>query len=162
MIWLSVHSGIAKLDLLFGKVDALYDDPELQSHWAQYLCVKCAGLLETAISDMFLFYCESACSPQVYRYVRRHLSGFQNANHEKIAQLVSTFDPAWEQPLTEFLDEKRKASIVSIVNNRHKIAHGRNNDVSITRLSAWYKDEKELLGFLYHLLFPAPPRKKVR
>ena len=161
MSWLKIHRSVCQIDDLVKKASSLNGDPELQSHWAQYLCVRCAGLLERSIVSMIGDYCEQQCSPDVHRYVQRQLKGFQNASHEKILRLFGSFDSQWSDQIEEFLVDHRKASIGSILANRNKIAHGESNEITIARLAPWYTDEKDVIKFLFSLLFKTLPTIRI-
>jgi hypothetical protein len=154
MTWLTIQRPIAQLDALFARTPALNFDPELQAHWAQYLCVRCAGLLERSVVTLLGDYAQPQCSPSVHGYVQKQLKGFQNANHSKIVQLFSSFNANWEKLIDDFCEDRHRSSIGSILVNRHRIAHGLPNDLTIGRLRPWYEDEKEVIEFLFKLLFP--------
>src|SRR5258708_26471225 len=157
MTWLRIQTLIDPLDHLFARAPALNADSELQAHWAQYLCVRCAGLLERSVVIMIGDYCGSRCPPNIHRFISKQLKRFQNATHENISQLFVAFDEAWPPLIDGFWQDQHKASVSSILANRHLIAHGAQSDLTFTRLLPWYKDEKELIAFLYKLLFPSPP-----
>jgi len=102
---------------------------------------------------MLTDYCETRCTPDLHRYLKAQLGRFQNANPEKIKQLLSSFNGDWGSSIEVFWDEQRKGSISSIFNNRHLIAHGKPSTVTIGRLYPWYNDTKQVVEFVRALLF---------
>jgi hypothetical protein len=148
-----LHAEISRADHLFSLVATISSEAEVQAHWAQYLCVRVAGLIETAIAMLLTDYCESRCTPELQRYLRSNLGRFQNANPEKIKQLLSSFNGDWGADIESFWEERRKGSITSIFNNRHLIAHGKASSITVGRLQPWYDDAKEVLEFVRAILF---------
>ena len=52
-----------ELDDLFDKVSSLNSDPEMQSHWAKYLCIRVSGFLEVAVSTIYKKYAKEKAHP---------------------------------------------------------------------------------------------------
>lgn len=148
-----LHSQVSLVDHLFGLAGTISDDAEVQAHWAQYLCVRAAGLVETCVALIVTDYCQTRCSPELQRFLKSHLGRFQNANPEKIKQLLTSFEPQWGPGIDAYWDGQRRGALTSIFNNRHLIAHGKGSNVTIGRLKPWYDDTKLVIEFIRSMLF---------
>jgi hypothetical protein len=111
-----------------------------------------AGALETAMQEIFSRHCREKSSPRVSAYASKKISQFSNASPEKILILVGDFDVAWATRLELFWSDEIKDHIGSIVGNRHNIAHGRPNEVSIARLRDWRKSLDALIQELLNMV----------
>ena len=70
---------IQKLDTLFSKAPAACgNDIESMAHWAKYLCVLTAGLIENALEELYGDYVDKTANPAVARYARSQLAKVQN------------------------------------------------------------------------------------
>lgn len=130
-----------------GKFD---EDDELRSHLAKYICILCSGFLENAI---YLIYTEwvSRKSPHAHIefYVGRMLSKIQNPNSDKLKEVARSFNPDWELPLKEFMhDEERSAAINYIIKDRHKIAHGKDSDITLLSIKQHFSKAVEVITFI--------------
>lgn len=45
-----------RLDSLFGRINSLAGDIEMQAQWAQYLCIITSGFIESSIRILFIEY----------------------------------------------------------------------------------------------------------
>ena len=129
-----------KLNNLFTKVSVSNNNnAEMMSHWAKYLCVRCAGFVETAIPKLLLEYSkEHSHNRQVLKYIEIQLDSIQNVKAEKIVTIVGSFDRTWAVQVEEFMDEEgRKEAINSIVAQRHLIAHGKDSSMTFASLKGY-------------------------
>jgi hypothetical protein len=135
---------------LFEKVSSLNSDPEMQSHWAKYLCVRVSGFLEVAVSTIYKKYAKNKASPFVVNYVERQLSSFQNPKMEKILNITRSFNPKWAEDIELELSKNTeiKDSIDSIVEVRNKIAHGENIGITYSKMKGYYKNALKLVNLL--------------
>lgn len=141
-----------QLDDLFDKVSTLDSDPEMQSHWARYLCVRVSGFLEVAVSKTYKKYAKDKASPFVSNYVEKQLSSFQNPKMEKILNITKSFNPEWAKEIELELvnNSELKDSIDSIVDLRNKISHGDNSNSSLTytKIKNYYRNALKLIQIL--------------
>jgi hypothetical protein len=139
-----------RLDSLFKRIkDATGDDVEMQSHWAKYLCVLCAGFIENAIKEIYGDFVKGAASTPVANYSIKTLSRIQNPQTTKFIETARAFKSNWADELEAFVAEDgRKDATDSIMSNRHNIAHGKDSGVSIVRMKEWYKKSVEVLEYL--------------
>jgi len=145
-----IHSQIQKLQGLFKKSEDISKiDFETQSHWAKYLCVLSAGLLENALPLIFSEYSKKRSDKQVSNFVLWQLSKIQNPKAEKYLDVTKSFDESWGNRLKDFLEEEGKGSAIdSIMSNRHNIAHGKKSDITIAQLKEYFNKSIRVLEFL--------------
>jgi RiboL-PSP-HEPN len=149
---LSVFKEKQRLDNTFKLRSDFLEDPELQAHWARYLCVLTSGFLESSIRHLLGDYSRKQASPSISNFVEYHLNSFQNPKSEKILELLKVFNPSWETLLRQHMEGERKDAVDSIVNNRHQIAHGRNAGISYVTMKRYYEKSSEVIEFLDDLL----------
>jgi hypothetical protein len=135
-----------RLDALFAKIGALpEDDLELRSHWARYLCVLASGYLEVATREILVEVARAQGAPVLVRFVAERLADFQNPKMEKILGLVGDFSLEWESELRARSEGEIKDAVDSIVDNRHKIAHGENVGISYAVIERYWVDAKRAM-----------------
>jgi hypothetical protein len=141
---------VQTLNGLFDKTKDLSDgDIETMSHWAKYLCVLCAGLLENSLVEFFYDFSFRASSPNVANFTRKALSQIHNPNTEKLVEITSSFNKSWGEELQVFIDDKgRKDAINTIMAQRHRIAHGKVSDISFYRLKEYFRKSVEVIEFI--------------
>lgn len=137
-----------RLDSLFARAGRAASDPELQSHWARYLCILVSGFLETSIRTIFERYASERAHPQVARFVAAQLGFLQNPKMGKILELVAKFSAEWARQLEGDTQGEIKAAVNSIVANRHKIAHGEDVSLGLVGLLGYYKSAKKLVKLI--------------
>ena len=137
-----------QLDTLFEKIADVGDDPEMQSHWSKYLCIRVSGFLEVSIRSIYTDYCKNKSAPFVANYIEKQLGSFQNPTMQKISDLTRAFSPQWADALDKFSEGEIKDSVGSIVATRNKIAHGDNVGITFTKIKQYYKNTILLIEFL--------------
>lgn len=137
-----------RLDSLFERAGRAARDPELQSHWARYLCVLVSGFLETSIRTIFASYASKRADTKVAGFVTAQLGFLQNAKMGNILELVGKFSAEWARQLEIKTQGKIRAAVNSIVANRHKIAHGEDVSLGLAGLKDYYKSAKELVKLI--------------
>lgn len=125
------------------------DQLELQAHWARYLCVLAAGLLENALADVYSRYAKASANAQVANYVEAVLGKIQNPKSQKFLDTARGFDRTWEDQLRSFLEQNgRKEAIDAIMSNRHLIAHGKDSGISLARVKEYLGKSIEVVEFI--------------
>ena len=137
-----------RLDYLFQKAADLVDTPEIQSHWARYLCILVSGYIETSLRHLLVSYAETKSHPRVARFVSRRLSRFENFNMEEILVLVGSFDRDWRKELERDLGDEVKATIDGLVSVRNNIAHGIDVSIGIETMRKYYENASKLVNKL--------------
>jgi hypothetical protein len=146
-----IYQNQKRLDDLFKKISELPVEPEIMSHWSKYLCVLVSGFLETSITTVYSNYANNSASQNTANFAQKNLLQFQNAKMEKILSLTGMFSADWREELEIYIEEEIKASIDSIVANRHLIAHGRFVGITFSQISKYYEDAKKLIQKMEHM-----------
>ena len=128
------------------------EDPELQAQLARYLCVLSSGLVEQAVIDILSSYSKSKGHSRTANYVDSQLKRLRNAKFSDILNLLGHFDPDWQTHFQSSTAAEIKDGIYSIVNNRNRIAHGQDTDVSLRAFSRYYQSLKIFLRELDHFI----------
>lgn len=124
-------------------------DAEMQSHWAKYLCVLVAGFIENALAELYGDFCRRAASPSVANFAVRTLRRIQNPKTKAFLDLSAAFSRSWAEPLEAFIEEDgRKEAINSIMANRHLIAHGKDSNITVARVSEYFRKATAVLDFI--------------
>ncbi len=124
---------------------------ELQAEWAKYLCILCAGLLENALKEIYINFTRKNVSKPVASYVSSTISPIRTPKTKKFLDMAEAFNPVWKDELENYVnDNGRVEAIDSIMNQRHLIAHGQNQNSNITlvRLKNYLSKSIEVLEFI--------------
>jgi hypothetical protein len=80
---------------------------------------------------------------------RKALSQITNPNTTRFIEITLSFDKTWGSNLKDFVEDNgRKDAIDSIMSQRHRIAHGKNSDITVVRLREYLKKAIEVIEFL--------------
>lgn len=136
-----------RLDDLFQKAKDL-PDAEIQSHWSRYLCVLVSGFLENSVRITYSEYARLRSDVSVADFVESRLRQFLNPKMGSIVELAGCFNQEWRKRLEDETKGRLSESVNSIVNNRHKIAHGESVGLSLHTLKQYYSDALEVVELL--------------
>ncbi|WP_130430706.1 HEPN domain-containing protein [Rivibacter subsaxonicus] len=128
---------------------------ELRSDYARYLCVLVSGFVEVAVFEMAAEHCRRRASPTVSNYGISQLGKLQNIKCERLAQLLSSFDPSWRAAFEAFVGGPRSDALDSAVDLRNKIAHGESVGLTLSRVTDYRDRIVEILDFVEELFLPA-------
>ncbi len=149
----SILSHQQRLDHLFNKIGAV-PDPNDQGEWAKYLCVLTAGFIEESLRVLLNEFVKNNSSLEIRRYLEVEVDAITNCKTKKIDSILTQFNLAWastfQQELSNrstFLDEV-KDSVDSIVENRHKIAHGKSISIGFVTVRKYYGNVKKAVDAL--------------
>ncbi len=135
----------------------LNSDDLLKQSVAAHVCILQSGLLENIIKESLKRFTERRAHPSVTRFVSIRLKELQNPKPDKIENLLSEFSPELKDDLKEFwCDNGIRDHVDSIVVNRHAIAHGRNYEVSMSRVRDWHQSIGKLIIFFNEKFYQAP------
>jgi hypothetical protein len=124
-------------------------DLELQAHWAKYICVLCAGFLEFSLAQLYSEYAKKGASHNVHNHVSRYLFKIQNPKSTKFVEIAKSFKTEWGIALQEFVDDEgRSEAIGNIMINRHLIAHGKDSQITISKVKTYLSKSVEVLEFI--------------
>ncbi len=136
---------------LFERTDrAAWQDIELQGHWGNYLCVLAAGLLENSVREVYGEFVRNASSPQVANHAVAGLNNVYSPKASRFIEIARSFDQSWGRDLEAYMNVgtgERRDAIDSIMNNRHRIAHGRSTSISVARVRDYLERAIEVIDF---------------
>lgn len=145
-----LNKQIIKISGLIEKTKLLDPDDELKSHLAKYICVLCSGFIENAIYHAFSDIAQNDAPDTItFSYAKNQLYKVQNANSKKIMEITTSFKSEWKEPLGKFLQQNDRASAINyILTDRHNIAHGRDSNITISKLELYFKKSIEVIQFI--------------
>lgn len=140
-----------RIDSLFDKIKKLQNldemDIELIAEFTKYLCILVSGHLEKSIYLFLSSYATTRSCKEISTFVDKNLKLFTNAKLGKIESLLESFKKEWKDKLINMHNyDEIKASINSLITDRHAIAHGNTLSLSMSRLNKYYLDTKKLLN----------------
>ncbi len=135
-----VSRQLQRLRDLFAKTsEACGGNVEMQAHWAKYLCIRAAGLLENALPEIYKSFVSSAAPAPIANFVGTQLDKLQNPKTSRFIEVARSFKPVWGDELEKFVnDGGRREAIDSIMSNRHLIAHGGDTGITLIRVTTPY------------------------
>jgi len=140
------------LKLMIKLKDSLPDDDEIHSHWAQYMCIKAAALMERSFINILTKYVETHADDRVIRRVTRELERISNPNISVIQDILGHFDNRWKAGINNTLQQKLVDSVNTIMANRNRIAHGREVNITSLTLVAQFRDMVTVIEHVHELV----------
>jgi hypothetical protein len=130
-----------KIDNLFEKV-ACFEEPAIKSEWSKYLCILVSGFIEESLRVLLEKYCENKASANIKKFVRNKIDKITNCNTGKIQGILLEFSSNWVNEFNNRIidNDQIKTAIDNVVQNRHKIAHGKSIGMSYSNISKDYKN----------------------
>jgi RiboL-PSP-HEPN len=136
-----------RLDSLFRRASDI-EDIEVLAHWARYLCVLCSGFIESSVQIILGTYARNRANREVASFAQQRLRYFQNPTMGKIASWVEEFSHDWADNLRRETEGQLLDAINSIVANRHRIAHGDDVTITMTRIKEYYASAVKVVELL--------------
>ena len=122
---------------------------ELQSHWAKYLCILVAGFVENTLQILYSDYVLRSTLTPVARFAVGVIRSIQNPRPKRFVEVASGFKEEWGTQLEAFLDlDGRGDAFNSVMQARHQIAHGKNSDISLARVSDYFEKIVQVANFV--------------
>lgn len=131
--------------------EACGDNSEIQSHWAKYLCIMSAGLIENSLKEIYIDFANEKASKPIANFISSKISQIRNPKPDKFFDIAASFNPNWKDELQNYMQtDGRGDAIESIMNNRHLIAHGKSRDsrVTVVQIKEWLFKSVQVLEFI--------------
>lgn len=125
-----------------------FKDNEIKSHWVKYLCVIISGYLEFSIQIIFDIYCEKNANSYVHNFASTKLDRLYNPKTQRIIEVANSFNKNWGDHIKKYTKGELKDSIDGIIENRNKIAHGDDSQITYNQLLRWYINSKKVVDFV--------------
>ena len=145
-----LNSQLQRIDSVFDRsLDACGDSVEMLAHWAKYLCIFSAGLLENALQEIYSEFVRSAASEPVQNYAISRLSEIRNPKTFRFVEVAQSFKKSWGEELEGFVNEEgRREAIDSIMQNRHQIAHGKHSGITVAHVRDYLDKSVVVIEFI--------------
>lgn len=140
-----------RIDNLFKKV-ALFEELEIKSEWSKYLCILVSGFIEESLRVLLEKYCENKASANIQKFVGKKIDDITNCKTEKIKRILLEFSSDWENEFTNKINDQIKTAIDNVVQNRHKIAHGKSIPMSYHNILNYYNNVKKAVEILEEII----------
>jgi hypothetical protein len=154
MLPVNVQRRVEQINYLFDKArKTSNDDPEIQAHWAKYLCVLCAGLVETSVPEIFGKRAKAKAEQRIADFVLRSLEKVQNPKCSKLIEVAGRFHKDWAVEIDKYVSaDGRREAVDAIMQHRNQIAHGRKSDITLVRLKDIFKKAVTVLEHIEHVV----------
>jgi hypothetical protein len=141
---------LQRLRILITRVDvAAGGNVEMQAHWARYLCVLAAGLLENALAEVYSEFAVGNSQQPVANFASHALAAIQNPKTSRFLEVAQRFKPEWRDELEAFVREDGRAEAIdSIMANRHLVAHGKNSSITLVRVKDYLAKAIQVVEFI--------------
>lgn len=129
------------------------DADEIISNLSKYLCILISGYTEKVFIIMLVQHFSVRANPRIVRFISQTYKHTTNLTMEKIEEILQKFDDSWKDGLQNNPSyEEYKESIQAIYDNRNKIAHGENVNVTASNLEQWYSKIKDFFIDMNNLI----------
>jgi hypothetical protein len=123
-------------------------DLQMQSHLAKYLCVLVSAFLEKSVRAILHDYAKARSAPAVWKYVEDQLQSFYNPKTNRVLELVGRFSPTWKTALEATIEEEVRDALDTIVENKNRIAHGRDSQITFVGIQSYYARAQKVLDLM--------------
>lgn len=142
--------------LIEGTSAATSGNLRLQRHWGNYTCVLVAGLLENSVKEVYGEFIRNTMTngrnhQLVARYATSRLGEAQNPKAERFIQTANAFNLEWGRELEIGLlssNSPFKNAIDSVMETRHRIAHGKNTSISLAHVKEYLEKAAKVIDFI--------------
>ncbi|MEY2911461.1 MAG: hypothetical protein RLZZ184_770 [Cyanobacteriota bacterium] len=140
-----------KIDNLFEKV-ACFEELAIKSEWSKYLCILVSGFIEESLRVLLEKYCENKAPANIQKFVVKKIDNITNCNTGKIKGILDDFSSDWGNEFTNKINDQIKTAIDNVVQNRHKIAHGKSIPMSYHNILNYYNNVKKAVEILEEII----------
>lgn len=146
---LKTEQYIRDLDGFKLKIDHV-DDEEIKSFLAKLFCIRTAGLIEVFLKTRISEYSKKKVPNEINRFLTVKFKDITNLKSSKFEEVLSNFSVDWASKFRQYMEEheQKKASLDSLIAQRHSIAHGQASNISMTSMTQYYEDVKTILNHL--------------
>lgn len=140
---------IRDLDNLKTKIDGV-DDEEVKSSLIKLLCVRTAGLLEVFLKTRISNYANGKVPKEINHFMTTKFKDITNLKSSKFLDVLTSFSNEWADAFTDYLNdhEQEKASLDSVIAQRHSIAHGQPSSINRSSMFQYYEDVNRIITYL--------------
>lgn len=126
---------------------------EIIANLAKYLCILISGYTEKVFIHLIVQHFSVRANPKIVRFISQTYRHATNLNMEKMLDILQKFDDNWKDTILNHLQyDEYSSSIQAIYDNRNKIAHGENVNVTVTNLETWYHSIQDFFAYINRLI----------
>ena len=146
---LKTEQYIRDLDSLKRKIDDV-EDEEIKSSLTKLFCVRTAGLLEVFLKTRISEYSKKKVPNEINRFLTVKFKDITNLKSSRFEEVLTSFSVDWANEFRQYLEdhEQKKASLDSVIAQRHSIAHGQPSTISMGSMTQYYEDVKSIVDYL--------------
>ena len=128
-------------------------DHHLQAILASYLVVFISGYYEDSVEHLVGVRAGKAGDTDVQNLVKECVGIlFRNPDFSKISELIGRFNERYKKAFEKQVDEKARAAIFSIVNEKNNLAHGKPVTVTLGDVETYHNSCKSVFDALENIL----------
>lgn len=128
----------------------------LHGHFTRYAVIVCSGALERAFKCIIADYVTTGASNQLCGFIDKIVrQASTNPRLDEIKKLLGAFDSNWLSAYKlgiSQLSQRNKDALMSIVENRNKVAHGGFITASFYDIAEYYYLARRVIGKLEDVL----------
>lgn len=126
---------------------------EIIANLSKYLCILISGYTEKVFINLLVQHFSIRANPKIVRFISQTYRHTTNLNMEKIIDILQKFDDSWKDSILSNLQyDEYSSSIQAIYDNRNKIAHGENVNVTVSNLEYWYHSIQDFFDYVNRLI----------
>jgi hypothetical protein len=118
------------------------------------MCVLLSGFAEQSVKELVTHYCRTSSNEKIQRYVGQQLKRLRNIDHEKLKQLVESFDTRWWTDLSDRYPDDLSA-FDSVATLRNNISHGGDAGITLATFRQYFAQVSTVIDALCDLFDPA-------
>jgi hypothetical protein len=111
-----------------------------------------SGFIEESLRVLLEKYCENKAPANIQKFVGKKIDNITNCNTGKIKGILDDFSSDWGNEFTNKINDQIKTAIDNVVQNRHKIAHGKSIPMSYHNILNYYNNVKKAVEILEEII----------
>lgn len=123
-------------------------DFEVKGLLANHLCILSSGTFEECVRLHISEFSRTNAHAFVASFVMNRIKYITNLKSDKLVSLLGEFDASIALEIENYLDDRRKSALNSLVSLRHRIAHGKDPGSSLVSIIGYITVIYELLDKL--------------
>ena len=112
--------------------------PQQRVWLAQIMTIWTCAYLEHTFRTRVLEYSSQGSDEATANYVRNQIQRVRNPSVMKMCEVLGRFNAGWKERFRENAGEPMLDSITSIVQQRNRIAHGEQTDITVRQIYAHF------------------------
>ena len=125
-------------------------DDKIKAEFVWYLCIRTSGFVEFSVQFLLSEYFESGTDREpLGDFVSNHLLNPREFTMRRVRKLLDSFSRRRSKVQEEIDISKLDSSLQSLQTNRNSIAHGRDIELTMNDLDAYFEDVRQVIRMVY-------------